>query len=184
MFRIKAVIDPLKARQIASEQVFYQINMIHLFSVSISFIITLVFKLTEKQIATSLCLPFVDPPGLSTLAKIISSVIIMSQSISSIIVVIVHVKVIRETHKFKRSMQMAKSSDFSKKGMVYQLIFSSVLNILCWIPANAVYLSAMFLSSYPIDYILWTIVIIMPINSVSNPIVFIVTNLKGMFNDR
>ena len=181
MFRLKVVTYPMKARQIAQELVFFQISMIHIFSVFISLVITLIFKFMEMHVATSLCLPFVDPSGLSILTKIISWVTIMSQSISSVMIVIMHVKLIREVHKVKRSIQIAKSSDDSNKSMVFQLMFTSASNILCWIPSNAIYLSAMFLPSYPLDLILWTVVIIIPINSVSNPVVFIVTVLKVMF---
>ena len=62
--------------------------------------------------------------------------------------------------------------------MMFQFISSSTSNILCWFPANGIYLSAMFLSVYPINLVIWTTVIIIPINSVINPGVFLLTNVK------
>ena len=180
-FRLMAVIDPMKIRHISLELLFYQINMIHLFSFSISVAITLVLKLTEKHVATSLCLPFVDPSGSSVITKIISWITIISQSVSSILIVSMHSILIREVNKVKKSIQTAKSSDYSNKNMIFQLILTSASNILCWIPANAVYISVMFLSFYPVDLVAWTNVIIMPINSVINPCMIIATNLKCYF---
>ena len=106
----------------------------------------------------------------------------MLQSISSVIIITMHVKLIRKVHKVERSI--AKSSHNSKKSMVFQLMFTSASNILCWIPPKVVYLLALFLSSYPIDLIMWTTAIIIPINSISNSFVFFVTNLKEMLKER
>ena len=39
----------------------------------------------------------------------------------------------------------------------------------------------MFLSNYPINLVIWTNVIITPINSVINPCVFLLTNMKDIF---
>ena len=65
--------------------------------------------------------------------------------------------------------------------MVSQLILISTSNILCWFPTNAIYLSAMYLPIYPINLVIWTTEIIMPINSVINPCVFLLTNMKEIF---
>ena len=62
--------------------------------------------------------------------------------------------------------------------MMSQFILTSTSNILCWFPTNAIYLSAMYLSTYPISLVIWTTVIIMPINSVINPCVFLLKNMK------
>ena len=62
--------------------------------------------------------------------------------------------------------------------MMFQFIVTSTSNIICWFPTNAIYLSAMFLSAYPINLVIWTTVIVMPINSVINPCVFLLSNMK------
>ena len=59
--------------------------------------------------------------------------------------------------------------------MILNLITTTTSNILCWFPVNTVYLSVMFLSTYPIELVIWTIGAVMPINSIINPCVFIVT---------
>ena len=62
--------------------------------------------------------------------------------------------------------------------IVVQLFVVSVSNILCWIPANCVYITAMFLSRYPVSVAMWTTVSVLPINSLVNPSVFIVAYFR------
>ena len=56
--------------------------------------------------------------------------------------------------------------------VIVHLIVITGSNILCWFPANGIYVATMFLSSYPIDLIIWTSIICLPINFIINPIVF------------
>ena len=138
-------------------------------------------KFTEKQLPTSLCSPFIDPSHSSISTNVITWVVIITQSISSVIIGLMHILLINEVTKSKRSLKIPKSEVENK--MMYQLILTSTTNILCWIPANGIYLSAMFLSIYPINLVIWATVVVMPINSVINPFVFIMINLKGYFKN-
>ena len=52
-------------------------------------------------------------------------------------------------------------------------------NVLCWIPSGIIYLVTMSLEKYPINLIIWSAIAITPINSVINPIVFIVANVRS-----
>ena len=126
----------------------------------------------------SLCLPFIDPSGSSFLTKVTSSLVILSQSLSSMIIIVINVLLFIEFRKSK--ILSSKSINSSSRKVMAQLVITSTSNITCWLPANAVYLSAMIFSTYPIDLVIWTTVIIMPINSIINPSVFLITNLKNM----
>ena len=75
---------------------------------------------------------------------------------------------------------VTKSRQDSNLALIIQLILITTSNILCWFPASCVYISAMFLSTYPIDIVIWTTVIVLPINSIVNPSIFILTNVKKM----
>ena len=41
--------------------------------------------------------------------------------------------------------------------------------------------NVMFLPAYPIEMITWTTVAVVPINSIINPLVFVITSLRKMF---
>ena len=160
------------------QKIIYQVSSIHAFSFFASLVLTLVFQFIEMQLPTSLCLPFIDPSGSSIITKVISWVVIISQSVCSVLIAGMHILIVTEVHKLEKSVR--KKSNSSKK-MMSQLILISASNILCWFPTNTIYLSAMFLSTYPINLVIWTTAIIMPINSVINPCVFLLTNVKDIF---
>ena len=63
---------------------------------------------------------------------------------------------------------------YSKAVLIVQLIAITLSNILCWFPANVIYVTSMFLRMYPIDLIIWMTVIILPMNSIINPFIFII----------
>ena len=161
-----------------SRLIIYQVTSIHVFSFFTSLVLTLVFHFIEMQLPTSLCLPFIDPSGSSIITKVISWVVIISQSIFSVLIVGMHIVLVVEVNKLEKSVK--KKSNSTKK-LMSQLILISTSNILCWFPTNAIYLSAMYLSTYPTNLVIWTNVIIMPINTVINPCVFLLTNMKDIF---
>ncbi len=78
----------------------------------------------------------------------------------------------------KKNFHKSKSTEDSDTGLVIQLVAISAPNILCWCPANVIFIAAMFQSTYPVDLILWTAVIGMPLNSVTNPVVFITISVR------
>ena len=176
--RFLAIIYPLKVKVKSQEKVMYQICFSHLFAVFISVFLTLVLLFTEKHLPTSLCLPFIDPSGLSLFSKVLSYINVISQSIISGIISSMHTFVIMHVNKTADSMHIQKSLNNSNKAILFQLVLASASNILCWFPVKIVYISAMFLSVYPIDLVIWTTVVIMPLNSLINPCIFISMKLK------
>ena len=176
--RFLAVVYPLKTRTKTEKKTLYQISLTHIFAMSFSVFLTLVLFFTEKHLPTSLCLPFIDPSGLSFFSKFISYINVISQSIISGIISSMHIFLIIHVNKNAGSIEVSKSLKNSNKAVISQLILTSASNILCWFPVNVVYISAMFLSVYPIDLVIWTTVTIMPINSVINPCILSSVKLK------
>ena len=174
--RLLAVIGYIKAREKLSKDILYQVCMVHLFSLCLSFFLTFILHLTEKHLPTSLCSPFIDPSSLSIFTKIISWIVIITQSVVSLTIVVIHTLLVKEVNKSKRLLKNEKCD--SDKNMMFQLLLTNTSTILCWFPTNSVYISAMFLSVYPITLVIWTTVLVMPINSIINPCVFIGTYLK------
>ena len=176
--RLKSVMHPLEIKSKRTQEIIYQVSSIHLFSFTISLFITLMFQFIELQLPTSLCLPFIDPSGSSILSKVISWIVIMSQTICSVLISGMHILIFQKV-KISKELIRKEYSDSIKK-ILYQLILTSTSNILCWFPTNVIYLSAMFLTTYPINLVIWTTVAVMPINSVINASIFLVTNLKNV----
>ena len=59
-----------------------------------------------------------------------------------------HIVLIKEFKKSKTNIRKSKSDDDSDAAaLISQLIIITASNILCWFPANGIYIAAMFLSS-------------------------------------
>ena len=49
---------------------------------------------------------------------------------------------------------------------------------------DIIYTAAMFLSTYPIDLIIWTTAVGLPLNSILNPSVFIIISIRKYIKER
>ena len=136
-----------------------------------SVVVTLMVKFTYKYLPTMFCLPFIDPTNAFLLTKIVTWFIIIIQSITSMAIILIYVILFRTLQKNRiKGMKLHSASQ-----LVLQLYLITVSNILCWFPVNIVYITSMFLLTYPIELIIWTIITVLPINSIVNPLVFIFT---------
>ena len=99
--RLRAVKDPLKIKWKSDKKIIYQVSVIHAFSFGIALVLTLVFQFIERQLPTSLCLPFIDPSGSSTVTKIVSWVVIVSQSICAVSITVMQSLLVKKVNKSK-----------------------------------------------------------------------------------
>ena len=70
--RLHAVINPIKRLETGWKKIIYHVTTIIFFSFCFSLVVALLFKMTEKHLPTSLCLPFIDPSGSSIITKVTS----------------------------------------------------------------------------------------------------------------
>ena len=61
----------------------------------------------------------------------------------------------------------------------YQLTTLTLSVLICWIPADIIYIVTFFLPEYSLELIKWTVIGIAPINSIIYPLVFSILPLKG-----
>ena len=89
--------------------------------------------------------------------KIITTPIAFFQVLATLFICICYVFLIRTLHYLEHVL--IKSRSTSRKGLTLQLIIVKTSYSLCWIPSNIIYLSSLFMSRYPTDVIIWTILI-------------------------
>ena len=94
-----------------------------------------------------------------------------------------HFLLIIKVNESDKNIRSTRSSKLSNISLIIQLVIITVSNIICWFPANAIFVSAMFLSRYPTELVMLTTVIGIPFNSIINPTVFVVTSLKKYGKD-
>ncbi len=140
-----------------------------------SFSTCLAIYFLQEAIPTGLCLYFVDPEK-STLSTIVLTCLITSiQLCAAGAICAAHHFLMKEVQK-SGNLRVSKSSGT----LPLQLILISFSNILCWIPTNFVFLFSLCVSQYPSELIIWTAVVIVPLNSIVNPLVFISTSLRSV----
>ena len=166
----------------------FMLNLV-LFMVILSLIICLFITIISrihfmKILPMSLCLPFVDPSNSVLLIKILVWSFIPIQSIFSLIILIIYVLLALSLSKVKNNDIKQKSIHKSYGGLILQLILVTVSNILCWFSTNGIYLTTMILTEYPTQVIIWSTVMLMPINSIVNPTVFCAMSLKIYLRSR
>ena len=149
-----------------------------------SFTITLLFKFTNDTVPTALCLPFVDPVGSSTIIMVITFFILTTQSASSLVIVLTYIFLIKNVKSSQQILSKYSLDTESNISLMFQLILITLSNILCWFPVNIIYVSIMFLPRYPLNLLIWSTIIILPLNSIINPCVFIYTSIRKLWRHK
>ena len=171
--RLMLVVYPIDTKFKETKFVLKSVSLIYILSLFATFF-TLSFKVTHDILPISLCLPFIDPTNLFIMIKVITCIIILTQTVTSIIIATMHIILIYELKQSQKQIIKSKSD----AALVVQLIIITASNFICWFPANGIYVAAMFLSIYPIDLIVWSTIVGLPINSILNPSVFLVTSIR------
>ncbi len=136
---------------------------------------------SERLLPFSLCLPFVDPADQVHLIKVFVWFTLISETVTSGAIIVMHVVLVQEVKMISENFLGVKSKQESKFVLVGQLIMVTASNILCWLPANVVYLVSMFLTRYPIDLVVWTTIAVLPLNAIFNPAIFLSVSVRKMF---
>ena len=176
--RLMVVINPLDTRFMKRDVVIKYLLILMLVSMSISMILTFLMKLFQEKLPLNLCLPFVDPTNSILLIKLIAWSVAFVQTMISIVIIALHLFLVQN---LRHSQKMAKSSaENSNKSIIMQLALITTSNIICWVPTNVIYLTSLFLQRYPTDLVIWTTILVTPLNSVVNPAVFAATSVRRL----
>ena len=129
-----------------------------------SLVTTLITRFLLRELPITLCLPFIDPTNSFVTFKIITWVVVIVQLLASIIVIILYLKLLKWQKMSPHLSNIPRQKSYFS--MIVQLTTISFSNVLCWFPSTIVFMSSLFVAQYPIEMIVWTTVVIMPINSV------------------
>ena len=176
--RLMTVIYPIDTKFKKVDFIIKAVVTFYILSFLLAFGVTLCFKYMYVNFSINLCLPFIDPTNSVSLVKIITWFTMISQTASSMVIMFMYIFLVKKLKKSKKVIRKSKSVADSEIPLIIQLIIITTSNIICWLPMNSIYVAAMFLSTYPIDLIIWTTVAILPLNSIINPFVFIITSLR------
>ncbi len=137
-----------------------------------------IFQSHFEGITTNICFPLVDPTGLSIMIKFLVWVTVVLEFSTCIFTIVISIALTQEVKKSKNKIATATSVQKSNRPIIIQLTTLVASNIISWISSGLIFIVAMFEYFYPLDMIMWTIIIIIPFNSIVTPVVFIVTTIR------
>ena len=145
---------------------------------------SLIFKFTNSFLTTALCLPFIDPTGKIVVIKVIAWFTATFQIIISIAITFLYIFLVLKLRKTEKNIEKSKAHHNSKFGLVTQLALTCLTIMICWFPANFIFITAMFIATYPLELIIWTVLLVLPVNSIINSCIFINTCLRKCIQSR
>ena len=170
--RLMAVLDPVNTKFKSFTVITHYLGCSFAFPI-IVILIFIIFIQKDNVIPTSLCLPFVDPTGQFLLIKIMTWFVALLQTSASVAMVIMNFFLVKAVKESKEALGSLNNLNKTNTRLIVQIIVTSLSNIMCWIPASVFYLSVMFLTIYPIHLVTWTTIIFLSLNSIINPIIFL-----------
>ena len=143
--------------------------------------IAVIMRLYYINIPMPLCSPFIDPTNSVFLIKIITWIVVTLQSVAMFAIVWSYLILVNELKKSEDKVKVSYTKTKSKKLLFLQIFLITSSNIICWIPSGIIYIFSMFLEEYPIAMMYWVTIVVTPVNSILNPIVFVFITLKQLF---
>ena len=176
--RLMVIIDPLKSKY--KDKSFVTKFIFLGSSIILMLCLTIALMHTEqyKEIGTSMCLPSVDFVGDNWFIKVLAVITACFQFFISLLICSVYGLLIKYMKQAKFVTKNVTSSQTSNYLLTLQLILVTVSNVMCWIPSNIIYLSSSFMTRLPVNLVIWTVIVVAPLNSILNPIIFILTAIK------
>ena len=179
--RLNVVLYPMTSKFKDMQFVSKILYSVFIFTFVTSLMVTLFTKFIHEKMPLSLCLPFLDPTGSCLTIKVITWCTVFTESFTSVVIIIMHFLLMIKVNESDKNI--TRSSQFSNISLIIQLVIITLSNIICWFPANAIFVSVMFLSRYPSELVMLTTVIGIPVNSIINPSVFLIISLKKYLKD-
>ncbi len=150
-----------------------------------SIVIAMVQKLVYQKVAGSLCWYTADPASRNMLVTALTFILSTFHLLSLILISLFHAKLIislkKRTTKAQGNNQTKKHIS---KSTICQLALILLSNLLSWIPPSIIFVTCVFLAKYPPHLFIWTVIVATPINSITNPVIFIVLNIRGHMEEK
>ena len=181
--RLMVVIHPLDTRFKRTKFAVNAISIVCTMSFCFCILTTLIAQFSIVALPNVLCLPFNDPTQSEVITRTMTYSVSATQSATSIAIVVMHCLLVKYFHESQHNIQRSWDNN-SIAVLIAQLVTMSTSNVLCWFPANTIFITTMFVSSYPPVLVTWTTVGVLPLNSLINPAVFLGTSVNKHVKSR
>ena len=179
--RLMIVIHPLQTKFKNKSFIIRITVCILLFSSIFSIVVTCFVKLLHGKLSTSICFPFIDPSHSMQLLQGLTWVVVISHSMILSVVIYQNILLVK---KVKLSKEHISKSNLSCGSLIRQLFVLNISILLCWIPADIMYISLYLMPRYPQNLILLIPVTCGPIRSLVFPTYCISIYTRNVFTEK
>ncbi len=152
--------------------IFIHLEVIFLF-------LTVFLWIMNHKLPFKLCFFFIDPEKLSMVTNFVVWILFSCQILAVLLISLLHILLFVSLKESQRKIQQATNAR-NHSSLILQITTLTCSNFLCWIPCNIIFLTAWFLDTYPIEMVMWATIVIMPLNSLTIPLVFLGTYIRKM----
>ncbi len=135
---------------------------------------TVVLRLTQHVLPHKLCSPFLDPTQAVIQIQVQTWFLLTTQSVSLVALVVMSFLLVSKINASAQKVGKSASQRGDTSPFVCaQLTILTVSSFACWFGSTSVFLSVLFVSHYPPQLLLWTVLWVVPLNSLITPIIFL-----------
>ncbi len=147
---------------------------------SVSATVLTFVELGSSGVPTLFCSPFLDPLGNVTVIKVLILLVGPLHMCAIIGVIICSIGLVIVLRASVKNMKASKSATQSNHVIIIQLAIMTGSMILSWVPPDAIFFAAMFLAHFHLNLFLWIHVLLIPLGSITDPIVLLVTSIRKL----
>ncbi len=126
----------------------------------------------QHQMPSSTCLYFGETTHSITI-KVTTITIATLQMLNLCFIVVVYFYILSEVQKAASCDILIQNRMLqAEKNVRNQAVLVGMSNVLCWVPSSIIYLISIAMENYPTDILLWNAILINPLNSIINPLLF------------
>ena len=151
--------------------------ILHGSALNVLFAATLAVLVYKKGgIASNLCSSFTGPTDSIVEIRISTWLVTCLQLISLTFISVMCIALRKYLGNYLKAN--ISGSKIKGKSITIQFLLVTISNLCCWLPSSMIYVTSLFVSKCFTSLIIWTTVVITPINSVINPIFLILLHQR------
>ncbi len=175
--RLMVVLHPLDSLFKRKRNVYKLLFTFGAIVIVVSICFTSLMRSVVPDIPSVLCSPFIDPLNLSWLVTFVSFFILICDVVGFTSSLTAYILLLQSLRKSGENLNASKVTKLSP--ITIQVSVLSVSCCVSWIAPDVIHVSALLMSQYPVEMLEWSTVVLQPIGSIINPIVFIVLFLRS-----
>ena len=179
--RYMVVIHPMDSKLRSANFVFNCVFGGTFTSLLIAFV-SVVYLKFKQIIPTQLCSPFIDPTDSIITIRFLTIGLAILQMSAFCLIIIIYFQLLHFMTKLKN--QISVEAKLISPGFVIQLLLVTASNLAGWLPSSLIFLTSLFQSKYSVNLLIWTTIVVIPINSIINPLIFLLLSRNNLSKDK